>query len=396
MRASAVWLALLCLLPVPAGAVGPDPSSSMLPPAETRMLVLRGDPARPVNLKVRLFLPPGAGPFPLVVWNHGSDGRGADQDMHNVGTHYGTYYFLARGYAVAHPLLRGYGGSGGRIQVSGCDMESLGRQDARDIAAVIAQLEQQPQISGQRVLVAGGSFGGWNTLAVGALNDPHVAGLVNFYGGVRTSNCSASDAALVSGARDFGRVTRIPSLWLYGDNDRLFPRATWQAMYTAYRAEGGPAELVPFGTFMSNSHKLLSYPQGIAVVSPRLDGFLSRLGLPTWVLYPQYMPSSQPRRTQFAAVDDVAAVPYLSEQGREAYRAFLSRPFPRAAVLAPGGVLASANGGFDPLARALAICQRYSRQCRPYAVDGDVVWRATALPKQAHLRSRTVPAPAQP
>lgn len=48
-------------------------------------------------------------------------------------------------------------------------------------------------------MVAGGSVGGWNALAVGALNDPRVRGVVNLYGGMRTGTGQAPDEALRKG-----------------------------------------------------------------------------------------------------------------------------------------------------------------------------------------------------
>jgi hypothetical protein len=53
----------------------PEPRSdaTALPPLpmNEQVLNLPGDPARPVTLQVTLFMPYGAGPFPLAVVNHG-------------------------------------------------------------------------------------------------------------------------------------------------------------------------------------------------------------------------------------------------------------------------------------------------------------------------------------
>jgi dienelactone hydrolase len=89
------------------------------------------------------------------------------------------------------------------------------------------------------------------------------------------------------------------------------------------------------------------------------------------------VPAQAPRppASHFAAISDVMAVPYLSEKGRAAYAHFLSVQPPRAFVIAPGGASVAAQGGYDPLSRALATCRRAGLECAPYAVDKDVVWQ---------------------
>jgi hypothetical protein len=44
-------------------------------------------------------------------------------------------------------------------------------------------------------------------------------------------------------------------------------------------------------------------------------------------------------------------------------------------VIAEGGSVASNHGGFDPLGRALGICQDRNYACGVYAVDDRVVWQ---------------------
>jgi hypothetical protein len=91
-------------------------------------------------------------------------------------------------------------------------------------------------------------------------------------------------------------------------------------------------------------------------------------------VYPNYLPSPFPPPTHYAAIDDVAAVPYLNDAGREGYRAFLRRSFTRAFVVAPNGTSVGTNGGFDAIARGLALCRQHASGCQVYAVDDDVVW----------------------
>lgn len=93
-------------------------------------------------------------------------------------------------------------------------------------------------------------------------------------------------------------------------------------MHASYIAAGGVAELVAFGSFMNDSHNLLGFPEGLKIWAPRVDAFLDELGLPSAINYPEYLPVPISEPTHFAALDEVDAVPYLNDKGRERYRKF--------------------------------------------------------------------------
>jgi hypothetical protein len=138
---------------------------------------------------------------------------------------------------------------------------------------------------------------------------------------------------------------------------------------------------VAYGKFMENSHIMLNYPEGFRIWMPKVDAFLAKLGLPSKLIHPEYVPIDIPAPTHYAAIDDVNAVPYLDDQGREVYKRFLIKPMPRAFTIAKNGVASSQNGGFDALNRALTQCQKQGKDCQLYAVDNDVVWvRPTPAP----------------
>jgi hypothetical protein len=99
------------------------------------------------------------------------------------------------------------------------------------------------------------------------------------------------------------------------------------------------------------------------------------------------------------AVDDVGAVPGLKERGRAGYRDWLTRPSPRAFVIAQGGGWyasfgtkpASPADPTDPAARALKRCQAQGNAgCAVYAVNDRVVYVA---PPPARDLSASAPAP---
>jgi dienelactone hydrolase len=331
-----------------------------------------------VTLQVTLMHPDGNGPFPLVIMNHGAAEVSKDHPGERYHRTNAAFYFLSRGYAVALPMMRGFAASGGEIYHFGCDLAASGTAYARDIRSVIRYLGNDPRFDTRRVIVAGQSMGGWNALAVGALNVPDVAGVIDFNGGIRESDCDAGDRSLVDGAAKFGAATKVPSLWFYGDNDRYFPVPVWQAMHNAYTRSGGHAELVDVGVVMHSSHNFLAYPELLPLWTSRVDAFLAGIGMPHTEVHPGDLPLAFPPASGFAAVTDVAAVPYLSDKGRDAYRAFLELPFPRAFVIAATGKAVSMSDGFDPLGRALATCAMGGVRCGVYAVDDRVVWKPFA------------------
>jgi hypothetical protein len=82
-------------------------------------------------------------------------------------------------------------------------------------------------------------------------------------------------------------------------------------------------------------------------------------------------------------IDDVEAVPGLSERGRSGYRDWLTHKAPRAFVVADGGHWYGTWGTApkepmdprDPSERALKRCRDAGkRNCALYAVDGNVVY----------------------
>jgi dienelactone hydrolase len=379
--------ALLLIFAAGACSVAGSPDTADLPniPLNEQVIRIPGEGLPTATLEVTIFHPEGNGPFPLAIMNHGataisSANRGERYRLTNA-----AFYFLSRGYAVALPMMRGFAASDGEFYHFGCDLTGMGIANAKDIRAVIRALNVDPLIDSRFVVVAGQSLGGWNTLALGALNVPSVKGLINFNGGIRVSDCGAGDHSLLAGAEDFGGRTTTPSIWFYGENDHLFPVDVWRAMYDRYIYGGGQAELVDVGVVLKNSHMFLAYPEALPLWTPKLDNFLARIGMPSALINPDYLPQPFPPASNFAALTDVKAIPHLSDEGREAYRQFLQAPYPRAFVINEKGQATSTSNGLDPLRRALADCEKRAAPCQVYAVDDQVVWKP--FPTKASARA---------
>jgi pimeloyl-ACP methyl ester carboxylesterase len=344
--------------------------------ATEEVIRVEGDSADPVMLQVFLYSPRLPGPHPLAVVNHGSS---ADSEENRSTRHVrmAALYFLSRGYTVAVPMMRGYGDSPGHWRGAACDLAERGNKNARDIMAVVDHLAQRGDIDTTRVVMAGQSYGGWNALAVGKINPANVKGLINLAGAIGNGTCPRWQSELQAAAADLGRATEIPSLWFYGDNDSVNPVALWRSMFERYSAgqRSPSAELVAFGKFMGDAHYLQNYPEAMPILFPRLDAFLAKIDMPNALIYPQVLPRSFPPASDYAAVESVEAIPYIGDSGRQAYRDFLGKAFPRAFVISTDGLSLFARGGFDPISAALEQCAQTSKSCQVYAVDDRVVWK---------------------
>ncbi len=329
------------------------------------------------ELETTVFKPAGDGPFPVVIINHGK-ALGDPRFQARYRPLGPARFFLSRGYAVVVPMRQGFSKSSGAYIAGGCNVESNGRVQAEDVKAALDWLGLQTWAHPEQRLLMGQSHGGWTTLAFGASGFGSVKGLVNFAGGLRQDSCAGWEANLGRSAGQYGKETALPSLWFYGDNDSFFSPTTFRPMFEQYTAGGAKAELVAFGNFGSDAHSMFGSRAGEAIWQNKVVAFMTTLGLPTAINQPhfaQVVRMSVPPPSNFADINDAERVPYLKDTGRQGYKTFLTKQFPRAFVLAPNGAWNWTEMGDDPLKRALDACNRRTDgKCKPYAVDDVVVW----------------------
>lgn len=329
------------------------------------------------QLETTLYKPTTGGPFPVAVINHGKSlGDPRFQSRYRPSS--AARFFLQRGYAVVVPMRQGFSKSEGSYIGGGCNVESNGNVQAEDVKAALDYVVLQPWAKKDQILVMGQSHGGWTTLAFGQENYPGVRGLINFAGGLRQESCAGWESGLGRAASEYGKNTKSPSLWFYGDNDSYFSAFTYKEMFEKYTSAGGQAELVAFGVFGSDSHAMFGSRSGEAIWQPKVQLFMQKVGLPVGVIAPEFAagtPVPIPPATNFADASDVNAIPYIGEKGRDGYKNFLTKQYPRAFVISASGRWAWAEMGDDPLKRALDTCRKNSgMECRLYAVDDQVVW----------------------
>ena len=326
------------------------------------------------NLQTTVFKPNGQGPFPLLIINHGKE-SGEPQSQARDRFIFMATAFVKRGYAVMVPMRQGFAASTGKFADHGCNMTANGYAHAADVLDVIAYARQQAWIDDGRMVVAGQSYGGLATIALGTRKVAGVRGLINFAGGLRDDgNHCDWRSQLVQAFGEYGSHNQVPSLWMYGINDSLFGPDLVSRMHNAFIRSGGRARLHAFGAFKRDSHGMLASRDGEKIWWGEAERFLREVGMPTEEIYAVGAPPSVPK-SNFARVDDIEAVPYLGELGRAAYREYLAKMTPRAFAVSPSGAWCWAEEGEDPDARALATCARKSNQpCQLYSVDDYVVW----------------------
>jgi dienelactone hydrolase len=353
----------------------PSMTREKLPGFSEYDLIDSSELAKPsMTLEVTVFRPPGNGPFPVLVFNHGKGTTNRDAYKQERARPWTIVReFVMRGYVVVAPNRKGFSGSSGSYILRNCDVTADGLRQADDVRATVAYMLKQPYVDGSRIIISGGSQGGLITIAYGKHPDKGVRGLINFSGGSRQVGCPNWGQNIVNAFANYGHSSSLPSIWIYGENDSFWSTELIQQMFNAYCAAGGQAEFTDTGVFKTDSHSLAGDPDGTSIWWPSVEAFLNRLGFPTKILYRS--PEAILPASHFAAIDQVDAVPYLNMKGKNAYREFLKRGKPRIFALSDQGKWSFTIGGDDPLGRAVSECQKKSKHpCKPYAIDDDVVW----------------------
>lgn len=247
-------------------------------------------PSAVPNLAMRTLVlrPSGPGPFPLMIMNHGST-QSAERRLAMPTPEYRAIaqWFVHRGYVVALPQRPGHGETGGRYleDQNGCDhadFRTAGERTADSIAAAIAYLTAQPFVRRTGTVVVGQSAGAWGALALASRNPAGLRAVVNFAGGRggrsydRADNNCAPER-LIDAARDYGAAARVPTLWLYTENDSYFPPRLSRRLYDAFRASGGRAEYRLLPAFGDDGHFLAEADASEAIWAPAVERFLAAL-----------------------------------------------------------------------------------------------------------------------
>jgi dienelactone hydrolase len=274
------WAAGVCAQPLP-GPQGRPASGGgelwLIPSSEAGVL-----------MRATVYRPQRPGAAPLAVINHGSDQNEIRRFNYATPTYpISAHWFLAHGYAVVVPQRPGHGETGGRYledqrSCEDADYLGAGLGAAASIQAAIDYMTAQPFVRRDRAVSVGQSAGGWGALALASRNPPGLAAAINFAGGRGghiegnpDSNCAPE--RLVAAAARFGSTARVPTLWLYAQNDSYFAPALAERMAQAFRAAGGPVEFRLLAALKDDGHGLIESPEGAAAWQPIVAEFLRTL-----------------------------------------------------------------------------------------------------------------------
>jgi len=125
-----------------------------------------------------LHLPPDrfAGPRPVLIDSHG--GPEAQARVGFMGRY--NHFIEDLGVAIVQPNVRGSAGYGKTFLALDNGMK---REDAvKDIGALLDWVATQPRLDASRVVVSGGSYGGYMSLAVAATYPERIAGAIDVVG----------------------------------------------------------------------------------------------------------------------------------------------------------------------------------------------------------------------
>jgi pimeloyl-ACP methyl ester carboxylesterase len=315
-----------------------------------------------------------SGRLPIALITHGKNATSAENmQIHAVSMLPQARDLAMRGWLAVVVIRRGYGDSDGIPGVPAssaymaCANSDLVRGfdvEAEDLAAALKVVALRSDADGSRAIAMGQSYGGGAVLALAARAPKGLLGVVNMSGGVWRSSGGqqCGEADLVKAMAAFGARTRIPTLWLYAQNDSLFPPALVTRMHGAYNAAGGHADLRKFPPVLYDGHRLFADFKGRVAWLRALDSFLQANDLPN---------------ANRARTDEVMAAANLFPRARQLVENYLSSPgqkFLAVTSSRKGAIwLANPNASDGARANLLTRCrEKFGQECT-VAMNGDEI-----------------------
>lgn len=298
---------------------------------EERTKLLVRHHGRPYELDSMIVRPAEAtGRLPIVLLTHGRDSKATDnQKITPDVLAPQARDFAARGWLAVVVIRRGYGSSDGLPGVSRgaafmeCGSDQLARGfdvEADDLEGALNVIAARPDADPSRVLLFAQSYGGPTALAFAARQPQGLVGVVNVSGGVRRLGCPWDE--LEHAMTQFGARIRVPTLWLYAENDTLFSPDVAHRLQTAFVQAGGRADLKLFGPIPGDGHGLYASFNGRVQWLREFDKFLLANRLPN---------------ANVARVEQILQATRLSNNSRKALEEYLAAPLPKAYVFTPSG-----------------------------------------------------------
>ena len=206
-------------------------------------------------LPMTVYRPPGDGPFPLVVFNHGRavQARRASQGRYRPESV--ARYLVAKGFVVLVPNRIGYWETYGSFdpENSGCrSIEPMSVAASEQVLAAVEFAKTLPYVDTSRWVVAGQSVGGLTSVATVGRSPAGLVGGINFSGGTGGNPDNNPGRPCNPGATTqyWGQIAKdakVPMLWLYWENDKYWGPDNPKTWHKAWVDGGGPVARVYVG-----------------------------------------------------------------------------------------------------------------------------------------------------
>jgi dienelactone hydrolase len=203
------------------------------------------------KLEAYFYKPDGPGPFPAVIYNHGSRAgfEHEERPFMSVGR-----LLIGAGYAVIVPERRGYGKSEGKTFAEevgddrGAPYVTRLKAETDDMLAVMDYAKRELPIDSKRMAVMGWSFGGTVTTFAAAKSSEFRCAIAQAPGALNWERSPALRQALTEAA---ARI-HVPLQCMGAENDATTKNVT--GVCGAVTAHGGTAEAIVYPPFKPASN----------------------------------------------------------------------------------------------------------------------------------------------
>lgn len=346
--------------------------------------------AGPQGLQALFVRPNAPGRYPLVVFSHGAPRDAAQRrKMSPYGSLPIAMEFVRRGYAVAIVMRRGYGTSGGNyVEGVACDRDGdftrSGLLAAADIRAAFDFISKRSDVDPNVMIAAGESAGGFSSLGLSSNAPQGLQAVISFAGGRGSTGphqiCQQDKLNLAFA--NYGRTSRVPTLWIYAENDTFFAPNVARQFFEAFRSTGGIAEFIAHPRHGEDGHNFVY--RGIDLWTAYVDDFLRKHKLP------------RAERLLEIPVANLPPPPRLSASGLRSFQEFLRHGPNKAFAVSPDGAYGWRAGVAtreDAIRDAFDNCRKHASDCELYIVNDEIVREkrqppsrnASALPPPPNL-----------
>ena len=204
-------------------------------------------PSGKFKIEAYVYKPEGTGPFPVVIYNHGSRAGHEREERPFV---YVGEMLRHSGYVVIVPERRGYGESDGATfgdaigQDRGPRFVARVEEETDDVLAVVEFVKTLPYADTKRVAVMGWSIGGIVSVFAASRSSAFRMAVDQAGGALTWDQSPAMRQALKEAA---GKI-RIPLLGMVAKNDRTTESV--KAVVHEMEARGATAKLIVYPAFM--------------------------------------------------------------------------------------------------------------------------------------------------